>query len=60
MIRRFNIAAVVLSSVAVVPQRSDVPVTGASQFAQDGAGHIIGLTGQQPPPGFTLLKRVER
>jgi hypothetical protein len=41
-------------------QRWDVPITGANQFAQDGAGHIIGLMGQQPPPGFTLLKKVER
>ena len=39
-------------------QRWEVPITGASQFAQDGAGHIIGLTGQQAPPGFTLLQEI--
>ncbi|MGH8232469.1 MAG: hypothetical protein ACRESY_11660 [Steroidobacteraceae bacterium] len=35
----------------------EVPITGANNFAQDGAGHIIGLTGSQPPPGFTLMKK---
>jgi hypothetical protein len=40
-------------------QHWEVPISGASQFAQDGAGHIIGLTGQQAPPGFTLLKKSE-
>jgi hypothetical protein len=40
-------------------ERSEVPISGASQFAQDGAGHIIGLTGEQAPPGFTLLKKSE-
>jgi hypothetical protein len=40
-------------------QRWEVPITGASRFAQDGAGHIIGLTGQQAPPGFTLLRKAE-
>ncbi|HEY1725225.1 MAG TPA: hypothetical protein VGF89_07375 [Steroidobacteraceae bacterium] len=35
----------------------EVPMTGANNFAQDGAGHIIGLTGSQAPPGFTLMKK---
>ncbi|HEY3730507.1 MAG TPA: hypothetical protein VGL28_04525 [Steroidobacteraceae bacterium] len=35
----------------------EVPITGANNFAQDGAGHIIGLTGSQPPPGFTLMQK---
>jgi hypothetical protein len=35
----------------------EVPITGANNFAQDGAGHIIGLTGSQPPAGFTLMKK---
>jgi hypothetical protein len=32
---------------------------GAGQFAQNGAGYVIGLSGQQAPPGFTLPQKAE-
>lgn len=41
-------------------KRMEVSVTGADKYAQDDAGHVLGIMGSEPPPGLVLLQKGAR